>query len=333
MIRGRSQRGSLAALGFIGMVPLLIAIGAFAIDFMHVNATKGELQRSCDAASLAGAARLFNYDSDAPKGNSATQAALAILRTNFCDGRLLDDADPEITTNVSFPVIPVNGVGGQCQVDAQIQIHGLFSKIFGSFTQTVTASATAGADGKVNTAFAGQLFPIAVALNVADPSGKKLSDVALGQTFTIQFSPDGSDTAGWTTLNVGGGAGQIRNQIQNYRDPSKTGGKAIKVTDTIDLKNGEIASAIGDVSGQIGKTVVLPVVDANKFNKDAPVAGFIGAQVVSVNSTGSPKQIVIKISKAELNGTLDPSAPLYDPAAVNGSYFSDKTVSTPKLVL
>jgi Flp pilus assembly protein TadG len=334
MIRQRTQRGSLAALGFIGMIPLLIALGAYAIDLMHVNSTKGELQRSCDAAALAGAARLFDYDTDNPKGDSATKAAQAILRVNFCDGRVLDDRDPEITDQITFPAIPVNGVGGQVKVDAQIQIHGMFSKIFGSMTQMVSASATAGSNGNVNQAFAGQLFPIAVALNQPDPSGNKLSSLGIGGTFTIVFGPSGSDDAGWTTLNVGGGANQIKKAIDFYKNPSKTGGSAVKVTDSIDLKNGEIASAISAASAYVGKTVVMPVIDTSTFNGSSTVRGFVGMTIISVDATGNPKTIVCKINNAELNGTTDPSVPVYDSSATNaGTFFPGKQVSTPKLVL
>jgi Flp pilus assembly protein TadG len=333
MLRLRTQRGSLAALGFIGMIPLLIALGAYAIDLMHVNSTKGELQRSCDAAALAGAARLYNYDTDNPKGDSATRAAQAILLANLCDGRVVDDRDPEIADQITFPVTPTNGVGGQVKVDAQIQIHGMFSKIFGSMTQQVTASATAGSNGNVNQAFAGQLFPIAVALNMPDPSGTTLASKSIGQNFTIVFSPDGSDNAGWTTLNAGGGASQIKKDIDFYKDASKTGGTAIKVTDSIDLKNGEIASAISATSAVVGKTVVMPVIDANKFNGSSKVVGFVGMTIVSVDSTGSPKSIVCKINNAELNGTIDPTAPIFDSSAANaGTFFPGKTVSTPKLI-
>jgi Flp pilus assembly protein TadG len=337
MIRRRTQTGSLAALGFVAMVPLLVAIGAFAVDLMHVNSTKGELQRSCDAAALAGAARLFSYHEDSPKGNKAKTAAEAVLNANLCDGRFISAVNPDVTTNVAFvPAPQPDGTGGACKVDAQIKIRGLFSKIFGSYTQTVTASATAGAVGSINHAFAGQTFPIALGLNVNDPvSGTPLSARKLGDTINIQFSPDGVDNAGWTTLNKGGGANAVRDLITNYRDAAKSGNTAVKVKDTIDLNNGTIASALKEIEDlRIGDTVIMPVVNVTKFNSNAPVVGFVGITITSVVPTGGDKRITGTIVKGELNGVFDQSLPAFDNTAPNaGTFFSDKTVSTPKLIL
>jgi hypothetical protein len=329
MIQQRSERGSLAALGFIGMIPLLMAIGAFAIDLMHVNDTKGALQRSCDAAALAGAARLYSYDTD--HGAAAQNAAEAILRTNWCDGRLIDNHDPNITYTVTFPKIPVGGIGGQVQVDAQMRTHGLFSALFNSFTQTVTASSLAGFNGNNNVAFAGQVFPIALGLNLPDQSGVSLANRHIGDTFTIQFAPDGSDNAGWTTLKGGGGASTIKGLIDGYKDASTSGAQAVQVNDDINLKNGEIASALSSVGAFAGKTVIVPVVDTNKFNHSAKIEGFVGVTIVSVGS-GSPKQIVAKLAVGEMNGAYDPSIPMNGSGANSGTFFADKTVGSPKLL-
>jgi hypothetical protein len=173
-------------------------------------------------------------------------------------------------------------------------------------------------------------------LNVNDPvSGTPLSARKLGDTINIQFSPDGVDNAGWTTLNKGGGANAVRDLITNYRDAAKSGNTAVKVKDTIDLNNGTIASALKEIEDlRIGDTVIMPVVNVTKFNSNAPVVGFVGITITSVVPTGGDKRITGTIVKGELNGVFDQSLPAFDNTAPNaGTFFSDKTVSTPKLIL
>jgi hypothetical protein len=330
-MKHRSRRGSMAALAFVGMIPLVVALGAFGIDLMHVNATKAELQRSCDAAALAGAARLGLWDHDAPKGESARQSADMMLKLNVADGRLVDNGNPDIKTAVSFPKEPVKGIGGQCRVDAEMKIRGLFSAIFSNYTQTVNATATASATGIVNEAFAGQVYPIALGLNVADPvTGVPLAAKKVGDQLVIWFAPDGQDNAGWTTLNEGGGANAVRELIDGYRNPSKSNAsRSVKVNDAIDLKNGVMASAISEVAQHVGETVVFPVVDVTKFNQNATIVGFVGLTITSVDGT----QIVGVLNKGEMTGIFNSTVPAYDNSAANADqFFSDKQVSAPRII-
>lgn len=57
----RDQRGSVLLFTTILVVPLMIIIGGLAIDLAYYGAVDDELQRTMDAAALAGAGKLgFN---------------------------------------------------------------------------------------------------------------------------------------------------------------------------------------------------------------------------------------------------------------------------------
>src|SRR5260370_7099338 len=79
--RLRDQRGSILLFTTVLVVPLMIIIGGLALDLAYYGTVDDELQRSMDAAALAGAGTL-GFDSSV--FDSARQPAQTYALSNPC---------------------------------------------------------------------------------------------------------------------------------------------------------------------------------------------------------------------------------------------------------
>jgi Flp pilus assembly protein TadG len=139
------RRGSITLIIAIGIVTVLGA-GALAVDLGVLASTRNRLQRSCDAAALAGAAEL--PASTTARTNSATSYAQATTGENGI-------ATSE--TTVTFPAT------NKIQVSAARQVNLFFAPILGIANRTVTATAIA---GRAN--IAGVPYNVPLAITVDD---------------------------------------------------------------------------------------------------------------------------------------------------------------------
>jgi hypothetical protein len=222
----RSNQGSLAALAFVALIPLVAAIGGFAVDCMHVNDGKGELQRATDAAALGGALDLVNYAGTGAVTAQTTSnsncepvnVALQVASMNAADGAQGVYTSAPINRTVRATIWnSANGIGGtidtnnnrpdRCTVDATIQINSIFAKMFGNFSQTINTHSVAGQANKVNTLLT--YFPILVSTSLGDAYGDAPLGVTPVKGQLINFNTRGNSA--WFNGKPGaGGASTIQ---------------------------------------------------------------------------------------------------------------------------
>jgi hypothetical protein len=120
MMKLRSRKGGMVTLVLIGMIPLLIAFGAFAVDMKHQQTAQQQLQKATDAAALAGAEMLWYDGTYSMAGASYTpdttypvvkQKALQVASLNIADGRSVSTSTTGVTINVTvqdpkLPTVP-----------------------------------------------------------------------------------------------------------------------------------------------------------------------------------------------------------------------------------
>jgi Flp pilus assembly protein TadG len=322
----RSDHGSLAALAFVALVPLVAAIGGFAVDCMHVNDGKGELQRATDAAALGGALDLVNYagtgavtaQTVSNSNSEPVNVALQVGSMNAADGAQGVYTSAPISRTVTATIWnSANGIGGKldtnnnrpdrCTVDATIQINSIFAKMFGNFSQTINTHSVAGQANKVNSLLT--FFPILVSTTLGDAYG----DGALGATPVkgqlINFNTRGN-SAWFNGLPGAGGASTIQDiamaMINHQPVPAGDEGPVISGNNydynhgTMDSTEAAIAAALQGAAAP-GTVVYFPL-------SADPISG-----------TGSPK--------GKITGFISVLVPPGPWTAAGGAMFDN--VSTP----
>jgi hypothetical protein len=309
-LHSRRNQGSAAALAFVAVVPLVAAIGGFAVDCMHVNDAKGELQRATDAAALSGAQDLQNYNktgipatatSYSASNSEPLNFALAVAAMNAVDGPigLWSSSNRNISTTIrydsNFPGSPT--WPNRCDVATSMRISSLFARLIGNFGQNVSARASA-AMYPVSTVTTP--MPLLVSQDDTDPNGKTILNTPAGGTLTIIIKDNASSNAVWI-FNSNKDDQALLNHII---DPTKYPDVPIKpvtindhtlndveINDIIKSDNGtKSAGALFDQL--IGHDIILLVTDASVASdytaKGIPqrkVIGFIGMHVTGYDNT------------------------------------------------
>lgn len=353
----RSQRGGLVTLVLIGMIPLLIAFGAFAVDMKHHQTAQQQLQKATDAAALAGAEMLW-YDGTYSMGGSyapdsnypiVKQKALQVAQLNIADGQSVSPntagvqieitvTDPKLPTvapaligpislqaqnlavlpinlinNVlaQFTTTPVAGSTGKVQVRATMQVRNILGAIIGRPVDTVTATSTAGSNGTLYSANAGQLFPLCVSwlavpsVNIA--GSKVIVDLPLllkrvGDPIQIQVDSMLAQNAAFTSFTTGSGIGTYAPQaIDQYlgnvplvTDDQMKVIPPVKVGDNIsagvDLAaSNKLAAEAGNLNG---KVLYMPVVVSNLSALLVPLGSLLGLSGLINTVSGLTTQIL-----------------------------------------
>lgn len=197
----RSNAGSLAAVLFAIVILIVVAIGALAVDFSHMTAVQADLQNAVDAAARAGAQDLTS------NFNEVQTSAEAVAADHIVDGRRVSNSSKETTVIVNI-VPPTDPDPGTCQVIATMVVHHMLAPIFGRFTDTCRASATAGSNGTITQLMADSAFPLVVSIDHSSNyssmlphyyklhSGPTLADIFLGGTPAWATPPSGSPSSG-----------------------------------------------------------------------------------------------------------------------------------------
>lgn len=292
----RSQKGSTAALAFIALLPLIGLLGGFAVDCMHVNDAHGELQRALDAAALAGAHDLGNFD-----GSKSTSAqtvsdgneepvnhALQVASLNAVDGPsgIWHSGDRTVTASIvydpNFPG-PANRPN-RCNVSGSIGLKSIFAQMFGNYGQSVNATASA-ALTSLTTLYS--FMPLLVSINDLDPDNRKLEDQVVGNEFTVQVKGNDYSNSVWI-LNSNK---DCLAQLNHIADPATYPAvemPPLSVGDFVKSDNGK--KSAGKIFDKlIGKDVAFVVTDDAVNNdylaKGQPVHKIIGFMVLHVTST------------------------------------------------
>lgn len=210
----RDQRGSVLLFTTVIMVFLLV-MGGIAIDLTYHGAVKGELQRSMDAAALAGAGNLgFNASAFPTARQEAWRFGnlnpyrvgtvnLNLNTANVPNGDIvLGIWDPNTNTfTPSLDGTVVNAV--RCTYAAQIQTS--FLRLLGFTALPVAATATAWSPPPLNPSDCP--FPIGLSSCFFDSGGNPNTSVGCGTVVTFitssQQSALGANTAGWVDITPG----------------------------------------------------------------------------------------------------------------------------------
>jgi Flp pilus assembly protein TadG len=281
----KDQSGAIAVLGAL-TITVFLAFVALAVDVGHLTVVRNQLQRTADAAALAGVRGLYPdnlagadpYASYIDTAKALTRAN-ATLTGNPVDGCALATEDVVRKlgiydwTNKTF-----SEESSQKTNAVLVQINNyLVNNFFGGFVgqnqSTISVKSLAVMD-YVKGLPPGNL-PIAVG---KDYLGQINSDL------TLSFSNDTDDTSGWFGIPKVNTA-VLTDYIDNGTCP------ALNVGDKINLLNGK-TSAITSLSAAFTANqsngywdVNIPVVDDSKFvDNAAPIDSFIKFRILSIDT-------------------------------------------------
>jgi Flp pilus assembly protein TadG len=284
----RNQRGSLGTMLFLCVLLFIMGLGAFGIDIGHVAAIRHQLQNAVDAAAIAGA---MDLSTDPTLCESD---AIAVAKENRADNcSVLDGAGPMDVKVAVKPCTPT--AYGTVTVTASMRINHLFAPIFGGFSSELSATAVAGAAGKLTGMYGNGAFPMAVSMDSLEGLGN-------GDSVTWYLNSQQYKNAAFTSLTEkSANANWLNNAIAEMLGlPAKTDVNipSVSVGDTIYLTNGidgqkQLADDpyFGALMNQ--EIIFLPVIqDQAPYNQTAKVIGFIGVQFTN-------------ISKASKNGIVE----------------------------
>jgi len=206
----KEERGT-AVLLALGFMIFLLAMGGIAIDVAYQMTATGELQRSMEAAALAGAGKLGFNDTAFPGARTAAIQYAALNPYHNAFGNLINlDPNPgnapngDIVLGVwnagsftpSLDGTVVNAV--RCQSATNVQTS--FLRVLGFQTLPVSAQAIAIANPPANPPPTGCMFPIG--LSSCSFGGN--TSAGCGATVTFISSSDssavGANTAAWISM-------------------------------------------------------------------------------------------------------------------------------------
>jgi hypothetical protein len=300
----RTQRGSVAVLVLVSLAMLLAFVGA-ALNLGHLYSVRGEIQNAGDAGALAGARVLDGTATGLANAPVVGQSTGSLNPTDIStvDVHLGDIATGNwnVTTKTFTPMsdptqaAQINAVRVNTYRNAQ---HGssvgvLFSAFLGNrATSDVAAVATAVGGGPSYVPCA--QMPIVV-------SKCDVPSLVCDQDFQIQWSNDGSDTAGWASFPplTHVSAATVKSDIAGAGAGDCT---PVSNGDIANILNGNATSACTTLFGvwtqDPGHDWIIPIVDTGcptKYNQTAPVDGFIYFRITGVVCSGSPKYVQVRL--------------------------------------
>lgn len=242
-----SRRGSYATLTILSF-PIILGVGAIAIDLSYQRVVAAELQAATDLALLAGAQHLDGTSSGVTKAREAairaagrnkaggTTVALSSSDIEFgawgTQGTMTAESDPE-----EVDAIRVNAEKGA--------IRSIFAKAsFGKDYMTVRGKA-GGQRGVSESAGAVSCYlPIAIPRCQFD-------NFTPGQLVdkTFKLNPAGVDNVGWGRAEGHPNASWVKSQISNCE-----GDGVARVGEDVGLNNGVISSALSELISEINSS-------------------------------------------------------------------------------
>ncbi len=324
----RSQRGVISVL-FTLLLPLLLAFGAFAVDYPYLTLTRAQMQTVADAAALAGARYLgeggsANWDT----AIAQTQSALAL---NSVGGKAISQATilagywdtssnraglqplPMNPTKTDVPAIKVSTSQSAGQNFGEVST--IFANFFGIKSMPISVSAVAARSGP-STVGANTIFPLAFSQCIFDkywdsssnPPGPKLDSKGNPIQFNIgsksdpgcigtsYSSGDWAVPAGENT-DYGNLAGFVMNRIPqslSLGDPINVtpGSHSNTLYSTVD---GCSAAAIP--SKQTCRFVTIPVLSNGVKAGNNTIYGFACIEILGSGGGGSSKYVVATMSQ------------------------------------
>lgn len=312
-------------------VYLLVAVGVLAlvIDLGHIFLVKSELQRTADAAALAGALRLMTPSTGLTPGvmpasvdcSRAITAGEAVGTQNDTDGQPTTLANLAISLGTwNGTAFTDTGCANPSQVNAVRAVASRTADIYfgGILTGSNTINLSASATVLVGTV--GGLPPGYKTLPIAVDSDKLPSN---GEKLVLRLNPTPGDDGCWHTYFWQNPAASLLRDIINGDVETPL----IKEGDYIKVKEGVAASDLQTLSQQLAQhggtwDVVLPVIPPDSHTGYAEVLGFASVRLTHVQTTGGDKRIEMET----LNNKLAPTT------LPGGSTYYGLSTGTPRLV-
>jgi hypothetical protein len=262
-----NERGNVLLFTFTLLIFLLV-MGGFAMDFAYQAAARTELQRSIDAAALAGAGKLGFNDSvfDIPCGPAAQtcsgvrqNAQRFASRNPYRVGNINLDLNLANAANGDIVLGIWNGTGFTpslegSQVNAVLcrtatQVPTSLLRLLGLDSLTVSAEAIAWAPPPASPPPTSCVFPVAVSACSFNSGGTGATSSGCGTTIQFTSSSDasqiGANTAAWVGLDPNGSVNAPdTSSAVDAAASGNCGPSLIQTGDTVPVNNGELASVI-----------------------------------------------------------------------------------------
>lgn len=319
------QKGAVTVLVALTL-PVLLGVGALAVDLAYLHVVRNELQNDADAAAMAGARKLYTKGASALDWSGAATTAKAAIVLNRAANHALVDGDvltgywdtTQTTPGLQIsPMTPgandapaVQVSLGKSEGQNQGPVRTFLASIWGVYAKPIRVTAVAGVHSPSSAALA---FPLAVAqcmyqthwdLSTQPPSPKKDPKTNQAIVFEIarEKSPDPCANGQWTALNFEGkGANLIDDIIAHKPSLFEPPPPMLSIGDKVTMESGSKTSLYSDVQKCIGAAsfpcnlVVLPIVEQVDAGATATIKGFACMKLLAAEG-GSKKYISAQMS-------------------------------------
>ncbi len=327
----RSQRGVVSLL-FALLLPVLLGLGALAVDFPYMLTVRAELQTVADTAALA--AGRYLDDGGVPNWSQVVSTGQSAVGYNLADRKTIDQADiqvgywdvssnqaglqllPMTPTPTDVPAVRVSlsrstGRNGG-------EVSAIFANFLGVGSLPISVTAVAARAGP-STIDANVLFPLAMPKCMYDnywnasstPPGPKIDPIT-NSIFTFQIGTKtyaGCDVNGikfpagaWATLD---------NSQSNSNDLQSLVGtrlaKSLSIGDQLWINSGNFSaqlyntvnkcSAAGPPGSQTCRFVSIPVFENKSTTGFNSLVGFACIEILNAQG-GSAKYVEVRMSKS-----------------------------------
>jgi Flp pilus assembly protein TadG len=314
----RDEKGSILLFTTALVVPLMIIFGGLALDLAHVGTVDNEVQRSLDAAALAGAGQL-RFDSSVFPAARTWAQNYALLNPFRAGGATPATINLNLNTpNAANGDIVLGNWNGSSftpsldgtQVNAvlcryQTTVPMTFLRLLGFTGLPVSGEAIAWATQPVTPPPTACVFPIALSSCFFGGS----TSLGCGATVTFISSSDdsavGGNTGAWGSIVPGAGSSnsEILSQVQAAANGTCTG-TPLSTGDNIPVNNGQFNNVINWLSGN----------DPTAFP-----AKYAASPILTVNGPGGPSDIAYQGKGWEVFVPVIDTGAGCPPAAINGS--------------
>jgi Flp pilus assembly protein TadG len=314
----RDEKGSILLFTTALVVPLMIIFGGLALDLAHLGTVDNEVQRSLDAAALAGAGQL-RFDSSVFPAARTWAQNYALLNPFRAGGATPATINLNLNTpNAANGDIVLGNWNGSSftpsldgtQVNAvlcryQTTVPMTFLRLLGFTGLPVSGEAIAWATQPVTPPPTACVFPIA--LSSCSFGGS--TSLGCGATVTFISSSDdsavGGNTGAWASIVPGAGSSnsEISSQVMAAANGTCTG-TPLSTGDDIPVNNGQFNNVINWLSGN----------DPTAFP-----AKYAASPTLTVNGPGGPSDIAYQGKGWEVFVPVIDTGAGCPPAAINGS--------------
>jgi Flp pilus assembly protein TadG len=330
-----SQKGAVSLLVALTL-PVLLGVGALAVDLAYLHVVRNELQNDADAAALAGARKLYINGASALDWSGAASTSSLAIALNRAAGHALADGQVQTgywdTTQAAtglqaLPMSPgphdapaVQVSLGKSEGQNQGPVRTFFARIWGDLAKPVRVTAVAGVSSP-GTILPGGLFPFAISKCMYDkfwnmnaqPAAPHVDPLTgLVPEFKIGslYHYDNCESGEWSSLDKqASGANTIEKLIEEGNPISMSVGDAawiqtgVKTSLFTDVKK---CSAAGNRQCEF---VVVPTLERVISGTSATIVGFACLQLLD-SVGGNDKYILAKMSNQcppPLSGGVGPN--------------------------